>query len=284
MSQTSQNFSLKRQLVRGKKATAMVATVARGMKILHQLDAFETPPRDVLPRHIQNFCRKMTGVFDVKVVQVEPVSERHAIWVSNHLSWMDIPVVGSVCPAFFLAKAEIGDWFVFGKLMRGAGSLLIKRGSGDANEVTNQITGFLKDGHSIVIFPEGTTTDGTKIKKVHGKLFQSAIDASVPVQPVVVCYLNDDGSLSKAIPYHGKMTMKQSMMKVLDARNITAYVLPLEAIETDGMTKEEVTATLQKRMEEGLAELHSRVVTSGKGKLTLLDIEITEKEKISKVA
>lgn len=284
MSQANQGFSLKRQLVRGKKAAAMTGTIARGMKTLHALGAFKQPPRDILPRHIQNFCRKMTGAFDVKVVEVEPVPSTHAIWASNHLSWMDIPVVGSVCPAFFLSKAEIGDWFIFGKLMKGSGQLLIKRGSGDANAVTEQITGFLKDGHSIVIFPEGTTTDGTKIKKVHGKLFQSAIDASVPVQPVVVCYLNEDGSLSKAMPYHGKMTMKQSMMKVLDANNITAYVLPLEPIQTDGMTKEQVTATLQQRMEDGLVELHSRVVVTKPTNLTVVESDKETEKEMRKVA
>lgn len=269
--QPAKTFSIKKQLIRGKKVAAMTTTIGGAFRAMHRIGAFKQPPREILPPYVQTFCRKIAGSFDIEVVQVEPVPQKHALWASNHLSWMDIATVGSVCPAFFLAKAEMGEWFLFGKLMKASGQLLIKRGSGDAAEITNQLTGFLKDGHSIIFFPEGTTTDGKSVKRVHGKLLQSAIDAAVPVQPVVVCYANEDGTLSDALPYYGKLTMKDSMKKVMDSKNVTAYVLALEEIPTDKHTKEQLTAILQTRMEEGLVELHSRVlamkgVTKFKGK------------------
>lgn len=252
--------ALKKQFNRTKKVIGMTSTIGGAFRAMHRIGAFKAPPRAILPPYVQTFCRKMAGSFDIKVVQVEPVPPSHALWVSNHLSWMDIPAVGSVCPAFFLAKAEMGEWFLFGKLMKASGQLLIKRGSGDADDITAQVSGFLEDGHSIIFFPEGTTTDGTKIKRVHGKLLQSAINAGVPIQPVVVCYANADGTLSDALPYHGKLTMKDSMKKVMDSENVTAYVLPLEEIPTDSHTKEQLTAILQTRMEEGLVKLHARVL------------------------
>ena len=52
----------------------------------------------------------MANSFGVTVIQIEPVPQRHGLWVSNHVSWLDIPVVGSVAPVFFLSKAEIGKW------------------------------------------------------------------------------------------------------------------------------------------------------------------------------
>lgn len=250
---------MKKHIKRGKRLVGMVGSIGGAYRAMHRIGAFKNPPREKLPPYVQTFCRKMAAAFDIEVVQIETVPQSHALWASNHLSWMDIPVVGSVSPSFFLAKAEMGAWPVFGALMKASGQLLVKRGSGDAADVTGQLTGFLKEGYSIIFFPEGTTTDGNGIKKVHGKLLKSAIDAGVPIQPIVVCYANKDGSLSEALPYHGKLTMKQSIKKVMDSKDVTAYVLPLEPIDSSCGDIEELTDILQERMEDGLVELHKRV-------------------------
>jgi len=260
MSQSKSGFSLKKQLGRGKKIAGMATTIAGGLRTAQRIGAFRQPPRERLPRYIQTFCRKMAGSFGLKVVEVEPVPQHHGLWVSNHVSWMDIPVVGSVSPAFFLSKAEIGEWPVFGKLAHAAGTVFIRRGSGDTDSVTTQIASFLNEGFSVVFFPEATTTDGKKIKRIHGTLLQAAIDANVPIQPMVLSYVNKDGTLSEALPYYGKLTMKNSMKRVLDSKDVTAYVLPLEPIDPNGHTKSELTNMLQQRMREGLVELHTRVL------------------------
>lgn len=262
MSQSKSKFSLRKQVGRGKKIAGMTTTIAGGMRTAQRIGAFRKPPRETLPRYIQTFCRKMASSFGVKIVQVEPVPQYHGLWVSNHVSWMDIPVVGTVSPAFFLSKAEIGDWPIFGKLVHAAGTVFIKRGSGDVGSVTTQIASFLNEGFSVIFFPEATTTDGKKVKRIHGTLLQAAIDADVPIQPLVLCYANQDGTLSEALPYYGKLTMKDSIKRVLDSKNVTAYVLPLEPLDPSGRSKSELTNELQKRMQEGLAELHSRVLST----------------------
>ena len=260
MSQAKSSFSLRQQLGRGKQIAGMTTTMVGGIRAAKRIGAFKQPPREKLPRYIQTFCRKMAGSFGVKVVEVEPGEQHHGLWVSNHVSWMDIPVVGTVSPAFFLSKAEIGEWPVFGKLAHAAGTLFIERGSGDAGSVSSQIADFLAKGFSVIFFPEATTTSGKKIKRIHGTLLQSAIDADVPVRPIVIAYVDKDGTLSDALPYYGKMTMKDSMKKVLDSKDVTAYVLPLAPLDPKGFTKSELTNLLQARMQEGLAELHSRVL------------------------
>ena len=260
MSEPKPGFSLKKQLGRGKQIAGMTTTIAGGLRTAQRIGAFREPPREKLPRYIQTFCRKMAGSFGVEVVQVEPVPQHHGLWVSNHISWMDIPVVGTVSPAFFLSKAEIGDWPIFGKLVHAAGTVFIKRGSGDVGSVTAQITSFLNEGFSVIFFPEATTTDGKKIKRIHGTLLQAAIDANVPIQPLVLCYANKDGTLSEELPYYGKLTMKDSIKRVLDSRHVSAYVLPLKPLDPNGYNKSELTNMLQQRMKDGLAELHARVL------------------------
>ena len=271
MSQSKSGFSLRKQLGRGKQIAGMTSTIAGGMRTAQRIGAFREPPRETLPRYIQTFCRKMAGSFGVKIVQVEPVPQHHGLWVSNHVSWMDIPVVGTVSPAFFLSKAEIGDWPIFGKLVHAAGTVFIKRGSGDVGSVTTQIASFLNEGFSVIFFPEATTTDGKKVKRIHGTLLQSAIDADVPIQPLVLCYVNKDGTLSEELPYYGKLTLKTSIKRVLDSKDVTAYVLPLEPLDPNGRSKSELTNILQKRMQDGLAELHNRVLSQPANKIEKLD-------------
>lgn len=262
MGQSKSKLSIKKQLSRGKKIAGMTTTIAGGLRTAQRIGAFREPPREKLPRYIQTFCRKMAGSFGVKIEQVEPVPQHHGLWVSNHVSWMDIPVVGSVSPAFFLSKAEIGEWPVFGKLAQAAGTVFIERGSGDTGSVATQIASFLNEGFSVIFFPEATTTDGTKVKRIHGTLLQAAIDTGVPVQPIVLAYVNKNGTLSTDLPYYGKLTMKESLKKVLDSRHITAYVLPLEPLDPNGYNKSQLTNLLQQRMNEGLQALHARVLST----------------------
>ena len=250
------------QLNRTKKAIHMGATLVGGFRAAQKIGAFQSPPRDKLPKYIQIFCRKMANSFGVEVIQVEPVPQTHGLWVSNHISWLDIPVVGSVAPVFFLSKAEISEWFIFGRLAKAGGTLFIKRGSGDTNTVSHQIADFLRGGSSVVFFPEATTTDGKHIKKIHGKLLQASMDTGLPICPVVIAYVDKNGKISDDAAYCGNRTMAESLKRVADSAGIRAYVLPLTPIYPDGKSRNELTQMLQERMETGLSQLHKQVLTA----------------------
>lgn len=251
-----------KQIGRGKAVVGLTNTLIGGFRAAYRIGAFTEPPRDKLPPYIQKFCQKMLGSFGVKVVQVEPVPQQHGLWVSNHVSWLDIPVVGSVAPVFFLSKAEIGEWPIFGRLAKAGGTLFIKRGSGDSGSVASQISAFLTQGSSVVFFPEATTTDGKQIKKIYGKLLQASLDTGLPICPMVLAYVDADGKLSDDAAYYGERTMSQSLQLVADSKGLTAYVLPLPPIYPENKTQKELTAELQLAMEQGLAQLHKRVLTA----------------------
>ncbi len=250
------------QFNRGKTILGVSNSLLGGFRAAYKIGAFDEPPRDKLPKYIQEFCRRMAGSFGVKIVQVEPVPQTHGLWVSNHVSWLDIPVVGSVAPVFFLSKAEIGEWFIFGRLAKAGGTLFIKRGSGDSGSVSDQIATFLKGGSSVVFFPEATTTDGKQIKKIYGKLLKAAMDTALLICPVVIAYVDKDGKLSDDAAYCDNRTMADSLKRVIDNGNITAYVLPLAPICPEQKSQKELTEELQSAMEAGLAELHRRVLTA----------------------
>lgn len=161
----------------------------------------------------------------------------------------------------FLSKAEIAKLPLIGWLARTGNTLFIQRGSGDTGSVSEQMGKFLQAGSPVVFFPEATTTDGKAIKKIHGKLLQSAIDTGVNIQPIVIAYVNDKGQLDESIPYFGDMNFLESVKRVLDNRPAKAYVLPLEPINPVGKSRDELTAILQQSMINGLTELHQQVLT-----------------------
>ncbi|MDJ0832518.1 MAG: lysophospholipid acyltransferase family protein [Gammaproteobacteria bacterium] len=109
--------------------------------------------------------------------------------VANHISWLDILVLGGLFNVRFLSKSEIRGWPFVGWLSAASGTLFIERGRG--SEISNTlITEALRQGDNVLIFPEGTTTDGVSVKPFHPRLFKSAISAQKPVTPVMISYLH----------------------------------------------------------------------------------------------
>lgn len=91
--------------------------------------------------------------FDVKVVGELP--QRPMLWVSNHVSWTDIPLLGMLTPLSFLSKAEVRHWPVAGWLAEKAGTLFIRRGGGDSQRLREQIAGQLGLARPLLIFQIG---------------------------------------------------------------------------------------------------------------------------------
>ena len=150
----------------------------------------------------------------------------------NHISWFDIPALASQKPLHFLSKSEIKSWPLIGWLAEHAGTLYIERGaSGAAQKSLNEITACLKQGYSVVIFPEGTTTDGRTLKKFHGRLLQAAIDAQVRIQPVALRYPYA-GGVNPYVPYIDDMTFMDSVTGLIHTSPLEVELHFLEPIET----------------------------------------------------
>jgi lyso-ornithine lipid O-acyltransferase len=135
--------------------------------------------------------RWLAGV--VRRCGVRVQSEGHAptgaaLVVANHVSWVDIPVLGSMSDLRFLAKAEIAGWPVIGYLARRHGTLFIPRGGHHARRLSGEIAAALARGERVLIFPEGTTTRGETVRRFHARLLEAALEAGVPLQPVVIDY------------------------------------------------------------------------------------------------
>jgi 1-acyl-sn-glycerol-3-phosphate acyltransferase len=164
-----------------------------------------------------------------------------ALVVANHVSWLDIFVINSMCPCRFVAKSDIRDWPLIGWLCALAGTVFIARGRPrDVRRIFHDLVVSIQNGERIAFFPEGTTARQGGLLPFHANLFEAAIDAQVPIQPYALRYLDAQGRLHPTVDFVDDMTFVQSMFAVLMGEKITAYLIILPLIETAGAHRREV--------------------------------------------
>ncbi len=149
----------------------------------------------------RNLCRLLQARIDVRGAPVEGVP---CLIASNHCSWLDITVLSAVRPLSFISKQEVGTWPMFGQLARLQRTIFVDRDRRSATARFNaQIQDRLKSGDTLVLFPEGTSTDGNRVFGFKSALMGAAdvtyterdtgADAHVPVQPVTIAYTRVHG-------------------------------------------------------------------------------------------
>lgn len=247
-------------LLYSQKIGAGTAAIAEGFYLIFRHQMYKEPNNPQNTRYVQHFCRRLIHVFNIQVQVHGEIPRQPALWVSNHISWLDIPVLGSGARVFFLAKAEIENWPIFGKLAKGGGTLFIQRGSGDSIRIKEQMTEFLKQDIPVLFFPEATTTDGTKVKKIHGRLLGAAIDAQRPIQICLICYVNQKGELDSVAPYVGNIGFAEHVTRVLKMPKVIAHLKALPQIDVSGHSVESLTREVQEKMQLGLEALQREVI------------------------
>jgi 1-acyl-sn-glycerol-3-phosphate acyltransferase len=153
----------------------------------------------VLPRLWHRIACRMIGLR----IRVHGTIEKNRplLIASNHVSWKDILVLGAVADVVYIAKAEVRDWPVFGVLARLQATIFVereqKRKTGDQ---VDEIARRLADGEIVVLFPEGTTSDGNRLLEIKTSLFGAAAsavplapDGVVHIQPVSIAYTGVHG-------------------------------------------------------------------------------------------
>lgn len=164
-------------------------------------------------RWSQVFMKQLTRALPFRVRVIGELPTRPMLWVSNHVSWTDIPMLGMLAPLSFLSKAEVRTWPVAGWLAHKAGTLFIRRGGGDSQLLRRQISQHLQQDCALLIFPEGTTTDGRNLRTFHGRLLASAIDTEVPLQPIALRYLRN-GQADAIAPFIGDDDLLSHLMRL----------------------------------------------------------------------
>ncbi len=189
----------------------------------------------------RSYCRLLLRSLGVRItVAGDPVRNLPGVLVvSNHVSWSDVLVIGAVLPGTFVARADLVDWPLIGWAARLMNVISIERARLRAlPEVVAAVAGRLRDGHTVIAFPEGTTHCGPDRGRFHRAVFQSAVDAGRPVQPLRLQYRYRDGTVSTATAFLGTDSLWESLKRVTRTRATIAEVAVLPMQMPDGCRRE----------------------------------------------
>ncbi len=190
------------------------------------------------------WCQVTLGIFGVELIRNGAPHDGGRITVANHVSWLDIIVIGASEPTRFVAKSEIQNWPIAGSLADACGTFYIRRGKGGSRPLLDKLVPHLRDGGCVTIFPEGTTTDGLSVLPFHPRLFAGAIEAQCVVQPVALRYgLSASGD--NIAPFIGDDDLVSHVLRMLKEPEIVVEVNYGAALSCEGRTREELAELAQ---------------------------------------
>jgi 1-acyl-sn-glycerol-3-phosphate acyltransferase len=203
------------------RLAAVLVTVLVGIVLTPAVARITAVRRD---RIVRAWCRTVVRLAGVRVrVSGDAPPTGGLLLVAHHISWLDIPLLAAVRPGRMLAKAEIRQWPVAGALTARSGALFIERDRLRALPGTvARIADTLRGGAAVVVFPEGSTWCGRGRGHFRRAVFQAALDAGVPVQPVRLRYRLDGGGVSTAPAFVGSDSLLSSVWRVVSARGLVA--------------------------------------------------------------
>ncbi|GAA3879064.1 lysophospholipid acyltransferase family protein [Saccharothrix violaceirubra] len=184
---------------------------------------------------LRSWFRTLLRGFGVRLEVVGPAlfqatPGRGVLVVANHVSWLDELALDAVQPIRIVAKRDIRSWPVLGPLITACGTVYLDRERLSLLPGTvAELAATLRDGAAVGIHAEGTTWCGHASGRYRPALFQSALDAGVPVRPVVLRY-RQDGATSTRPAFIGSDTLVDSMRRVLRARGLVVEVHVLDEI------------------------------------------------------
>jgi 1-acyl-sn-glycerol-3-phosphate acyltransferase len=128
-------------------------------------------------------------VIGAPIQRPEGEPRRPVIYVCNHSSWLDIPALGGLLRACFVSKDDVAGWPIVGTIARLGRTLFVSRSRQSIGRERDLMQGRLKGGDDLILFPEGTSSDGSRVLPFHSSFFAAAYgDASPLIQPVSVVY------------------------------------------------------------------------------------------------
>jgi 1-acyl-sn-glycerol-3-phosphate acyltransferase len=158
--------------------------------------------------------------------RVEGKPPSSGLVVSNHLSYLDVLILSAAMPCFFVAKMEIGGWPFFGKAARIGGTIFLDRSShASSMSVAEQMSERLKLPIPVLLFPEGTSTDGSEVLPFHPRLIDPATSAGVTVTAAAVRYTIDGGVDERELCWYGDVEFVPHLLKALGTPGFSAEVI-----------------------------------------------------------
>jgi len=235
----------------------LLVHVALGVAVINLAVRLDRLCKTRLARRSQIFwCRSLCFLLGIRIQrQGSALVNGPALLACNHVSWLDILVISAHCEVAFLSKAEVRAWPGVGGVATSLGTLYIQRGMRDAAAQTIQVmTRRLQAGGRVLFFPEGTTGNGDALLPFRPRLFQAAIDAGVPVQPLAIRYVcRKSGEKSELAPFVGNQPLLAHVIALAGASTIDACLTLDESLPSQEAGRSELAVRVQGRVQAALS-------------------------------
>ena len=173
-------------------------------------------------------------IFGIQVVIKGDINKDKTIYVGNHLSYIDIPLLGSFLNATFISKQDVRKWPVLGPLAILADTVFISRQRDAVQKCIDDIYKRIAQDRSLILFPEGTSTDGTSVLPFKSSLFElflnEKIKNNLTVQPFTITPLEtnrvpviDQNNLDE-YAWYGDMDLEPHMWQLAKSKGIKVLV------------------------------------------------------------
>jgi len=175
------------------------------------------------------WSRGLSKILNIKIKVHGNIDNVNGLIVSNHLSYIDILVTGTVFPLRFTPKSDIADWPFLGWFIRCSKPIWIDRKSRHSSQkALNEFINTLRSNINLIIFPEGTTTDGKNgLLPFKSTTFEAAVKGNLPVYPILIHYKEDTDNL---ISWHDDTSLLEHVSKVFGMKKIKTEVHILDPI------------------------------------------------------
>ncbi|MGH9498607.1 MAG: lysophospholipid acyltransferase family protein [Terriglobales bacterium] len=174
--------------------------------------------------------------------------------VANHLGYLDILVLSALHPCVFVSKREVRSWPLFGLMAKLSGTVFVDRARTCAAHGANaEMANALSQGAVVVLFPEGTSSDGSQVLPFRPALFDAATRADANVVSAHISYDVADGSVANDVCYWGEMSFFPHLLRLLSRHQIRARVR--FAAETRKFADRKLAARVTREMVTSLAQM-----------------------------
>jgi 1-acyl-sn-glycerol-3-phosphate acyltransferase len=186
-------------------------------------------PRNICHILIQYWAKRLLRILRIKITLTGEVlkflSKDTYLIVSNHISWLDIPVIFSLKPITFVSASDVKTWPIIGVLAKISGAIFVDRNrKSSLVEVIQAMNHHFKnEKQSICIFPEGITSNGYQVLPFKSNLFQSAFESNKLLLPLSIKY-KENNVLTNRTSFHGSTTLFQSFKRVAKSNLIEVVV------------------------------------------------------------
>ncbi len=202
---------------------------------------------------LQRICQKLVRVLDLRV-RYEGERANSGLLVFNHVSYLDIVALAARHPVVFVSKSDVRAWPVIGWIAASAGTIFIDRTKRlDVGRITSLIHEHLALGVQLCIFPEGTSTDGTKVLPFRTSLLEPALQSQQPVTAGWVGYALEDGAAETEVCYWGDLTFGPHLWNLFSKRCIHGTVACAAPVQGHGCRKE-----FGRQLHESVCQLSER--------------------------